>query len=65
MDYPCAIFYTFLTIFAQNLAILTPKQEVPYFQEVYQTFTHFWNTIETNIVGYVMSSEFSEYRNHR
>ena len=61
MDYPCANAYTiwssnihtteifqFLAIFAQNLAILPQKLEVPRFPEVYQTFLHFWNIIETN-----------------
>ena len=51
MDYPCAKFYTnwssnihttdifqFLAVFAQNLAILPQKLEVPCFSEVYQTF---------------------------
>ena len=61
MDYPCAKFCTiwsanihttdifqFLAIFAQNLAILSQNLEVPRFSEVYQTFSHFWNIIETN-----------------
>ena len=41
--------FQFLAIFAQNLAILPQKLEVPRFPEVYQTFSHFWNNIvETN-----------------
>ena len=61
MDYPCANVYTiwssnihttdifqFLAIFAHNLAILPQKLEVPRFLEVYQTFSHFCNIIETN-----------------
>ena len=61
MDYPSANVYTiwssnihttdifqFLAIFAQNLAILPQKLEVPRFPEVYQTFSHFCNIIETN-----------------
>ena len=61
MEYPCAKFYTiwssnihttdifqFLAIFAQKFAISPQKLEVPLFSEVYQTFSHFWNIIETN-----------------
>ena len=61
MDYPCVNSYNiwssnihtrdifqFLAIFAQNMDILPQKLEVPPFPEVYQTFSHFWNIIETN-----------------
>ena len=54
MNYPCANVYTisssnihttdifqFLAIFAQNLAILPPKYEVPRFSEFYQIFRIF------------------------
>ena len=72
MDYSCANFYTiwslsinstnifqFLLIFAQNLAILPQKLEVTHFPEVYQTFSHFWNIIETNHSSRLLSSENS------
>ena len=72
MDYSCANLYTiwslninstnifqFLVIFAQNLAILPQKPEVTHFPEVYQTFSHFWNIIETNHSSRLLSSENS------
>ena len=72
MDYPCANLYTiwslninstnifqFLVIFAQNLAILPQKPEVTHFSEVYQTFSDFWNIIETNHSSQLLSSENS------
>ena len=72
MDYSCAHLYTiwslninstnifqFLVIFAQNLAILPQKLEVTHIPEVYQTFSHFWNIIETNHSSHLLSSENS------
>ena len=72
MDYPWANLYTiwslninstnifqFLVIFAQNLAILPQKPEVTHFPEVYQTFSYFWNIIETNHSSHLLSSENS------
>ena len=72
MDYSFANLYTiwslninstnifqFLVIFAQNLASLPPKPEVTHFPEVYQTFSHFWNIIETNHSSRLLSSENS------
>ena len=72
MDYPSANFYTiwssninttnishFLSIFAQNLAIWPQKREVTHFPEVYQTFSYFWNIIETNHSSRLLSSENS------
>ena len=46
-------------IFAQNLAILPEKPEVTHFPEVYQTFSHFWNIIETNHSSRLLFSENS------
>ena len=51
--------FQFLVIFAQNLAILPQKPEVTHFSEVYQTFSHFWNIIETNHSSHLLSSENS------
>ena len=72
MDYPSGNFYTiwssninttnifhFFSIFAQNLAILPQKREVTHFPEVYQTFSYFWNIIETNHSSRLLSSENS------
>ena len=52
-------YFPFYTIFAQNLAILPQKWEVTHFQEVYQTFSHFWNIKETNHIRRLLSSENS------
>ena len=51
--------FHFLVIFAQNLDILPQKPEVTHFPEVYQTFSHFWNIIETNHSSHLLSSENS------
>ena len=42
-----------------NLAILPQKRVGTHFQEVYQTFSHFWNIIETNHIGRLLSLENS------
>ena len=70
MDHPSANFYNiwssnintrnifqFLSIFAQNLAILPQKREVAHFPEVYQTY--FWNIIVFNHSSCFFSSENS------
>ena len=72
MDYPCANFDTiwssnvnttnifqFLTIFAQNSAILPQKREVPHFQEVYQTFLESVNPKDEIGIGHLLSSKNS------
>ena len=72
MDYPCANFDTiwssnvnttnifqFLTIFAQNLAILPQKREVPHFQEVYQTFLESGNPKDEIGIGHLLYSKNS------
>ena len=57
--------FQFLTIFAQNLAILPHKQEVPHFPEVYQTFSYFWNITETNHSSWLLYSENSHDIQHK
>ena len=72
MDYPCANFDTiwssnvnttnifqFLTIFAQNSAILPQKREVPHFQEVYQTFLESGYPKDEIGIGHLLSSKNS------
>ena len=41
------------------MAILPQKRIGTHFQEVYQTFSHFWNIIETNHIGRLLSLENS------